>query len=288
MVSKKYKKTRRKERMENEQKEQEGWAKKWRENVGEKKTQKEEGKNIERSKRKREEGEAHDNNGTRRGRTREGRERRRASSEYRRGIRVGKGAREEATWRYPPEKRWKYWSGMSATTCTERALVLLRHPVALLPLFAFLPPLASSTGSPLSPRVSLFPYLVSLFPPFVSGLAYSALFTLFFWKLILPFFSLSQFILYLFIYLCFLAFIDFNLLFFLTCLSTLVLFRFFPLFLIHSISFLHSISLFSFFLSHRSIKIPRILQLTHNLPPNCSRHLIDLDSGNYNDFPRMK
>lgn len=117
---------------------------------------------------------------------------------------------------------------MPATTCTERAVLLLRHPVPLLPLFAFLPPLAPSTGSPLSPHVSLLPYFVSLFPAFVSVLVYSAPFTLF---QILRFSRYSDLLYFAFIPInvsLFLAFIDFNLLFlqFLICLSALASFCF--------------------------------------------------------------
>lgn len=85
-----------------------------------------------------------------------------------------------------------------------------------------------STGSPLSPRISFFPYFVSLFPPFVSVLAYSAPFLLhpfFFLDLTIFLVTPSHYVpfSYLINYLFFLAFINFNLLFFKFLISLLSL-----------------------------------------------------------------
>lgn len=134
--------------------------------------------------------------------TRRGRTRRKEGKEENSIVRVWerdkgwKGGREEATWRYPPEKRWKYWSGMPATTCTERALLLLRHPIPLLPLF---PAFTSSRSllwlSSFSSCLA-FTILSSLF-----SLPASVLFLLLFHfiLLILPFFSLPRFVTFTFI-----------------------------------------------------------------------------------------
>lgn len=103
--------------------------------------------------------------------------------------------------RRPPARNALFYS---FTTQSPSSLFSRFYPLSL-----------PSTGSPLSPRVSLFPYFVSLFPPFVSVLAPTLLpFYLTSFLILYPVFLVTPIHLYFtFISInlsLFLAFIDFN------------------------------------------------------------------------------
>lgn len=93
-----------------------------------------------------------------------------STSKHERGIRVGKGAKRLYLTE-PPEKQWKYWSGMPATTC---ALLLLHcHPS--LSLFRVIPSCSLSFASLSfsSPQPFLFlPFGIPLFIFFTSLLPF--------------------------------------------------------------------------------------------------------------------